>query len=323
MANNYSLTPSVSIIIASYNGASTLPETLDALARLNHPPGGIEFVLVDNRSSDSTAGLMKQFLLEQPGQYVFENAPGKSAALNAGIRIARGQLLLFTDDDVIPDCQWVSCFWDASKRLPEYDVFAGPVRLRWPGAATSWQIEVEKRGRTLGATPRDKRCGPVTFSEVKGANYAIRRLIIDEGSTFDTSLGVSSSGPMLAGEETAFLKELQLKGLGIYFVADAALEHIVRPHQTTIQSMIRRGFRNGRGSAQMEMAKLPPSRFHVFGLPGYVVRRVIGISADAFVMFLLGDKANAVSELIGAAEMAGFAYQAQASQAISTNDRAD
>ena len=89
-----------SVIIATYNRADELPNTLESLKGLqvNEP---WEVIVVDNNSTDNTRNVVegvKSFPV--PLRYIFEREQGRSAALNAGIRAAQGEILAITDDDV-------------------------------------------------------------------------------------------------------------------------------------------------------------------------------------------------------------------------------
>ena len=66
-----------------------------------------------------------------------EEKLGRSAALNSGMRVARGRLLLFTDDDVTVDPEWVESFVRLFERHPEAELAGGaifpvPRDLSWP-----------------------------------------------------------------------------------------------------------------------------------------------------------------------------------------------
>jgi len=86
----------VSVILAVRNGEKWLEAKLENLSGLDYPPGLMEILVVSDGSTDSTAAIARRWaergviLLERP-------AEGKSAALNAALKRARGEILLFTD----------------------------------------------------------------------------------------------------------------------------------------------------------------------------------------------------------------------------------
>ena len=97
------------IIVCTYNRCESLRDTLRALrAQEVGKPGLWEVIVVDNNSKDQTALAVEEFRRVWPLlRYEFEPMQGLSHARNHGIAAARGDLLLFTDDDVLPDPDWL------------------------------------------------------------------------------------------------------------------------------------------------------------------------------------------------------------------------
>jgi O-antigen biosynthesis protein len=91
-----------SVVVATYNGARTLQSCLESLTRLNYPD--YEVIVVDDGSRDATPDIAKQF----PSiRYIRQENQGLSAARNAGIRAAQGEIVAFTDDDCRADEDWL------------------------------------------------------------------------------------------------------------------------------------------------------------------------------------------------------------------------
>lgn len=92
----------VSVVVATHNGARTLNACLDSLQRLNYP--NYEVILVDDGSTDRTPEFAKKF----PSVcYLRQENLGLSAARNAGIAAATGEIVAFTDDDCRADEDWL------------------------------------------------------------------------------------------------------------------------------------------------------------------------------------------------------------------------
>lgn len=96
-------TPPVSVVVASYNGARTLPACLESLTRLNYPD--YEVILVDDGSTDATPALAARF--PQVRWLRHERNLGLSEARNTGIAAARGEVIAFTDADCRADEDWL------------------------------------------------------------------------------------------------------------------------------------------------------------------------------------------------------------------------
>jgi len=98
-------TPRVSVVMPVYNAERTLDACLDSLLALDYPRERLEFIAVDNRSTDRTAEILRRYggrirTLHEPKQ-------GPAAARNCGIRAAAGEVVAQTDSDCIVDPGWL------------------------------------------------------------------------------------------------------------------------------------------------------------------------------------------------------------------------
>lgn len=89
-------TPTVSVIIPAFNAARTLPQTLRALCAASPPP--LEIIVVNDASSDDTARIAGQYGV---CVHTLDQNTGAAAAKNYGAQQARGDILFFTDADVV------------------------------------------------------------------------------------------------------------------------------------------------------------------------------------------------------------------------------
>lgn len=99
-------TSHISVIIPCYNAEKTILRTLEALDR--QTVKGFEVILVDDGSSDSTVSVAKSF---NPKNFklavLAEKHSGPAAQRNRGAEKAKGEILLFTDSDCVPDNDWI------------------------------------------------------------------------------------------------------------------------------------------------------------------------------------------------------------------------
>ncbi len=102
--------PQVSVIIPVYNGEADLPDLLACLRSQSYPCDRIEYVLVDNNSSDRSVEIVRQAITEFPAKiYLLQEKQIQSsyAARNTGIRAATSDILAFTDADCRPQPHWL------------------------------------------------------------------------------------------------------------------------------------------------------------------------------------------------------------------------
>jgi glycosyltransferase involved in cell wall biosynthesis len=88
-------TPSVSVVIASYNRADLLPETIESV--LNQRFQDFELIVVDDGSTDNTREVLERY--EPRVRYIYQENHGPSAARNLGVRNARGAWIAIQDSD--------------------------------------------------------------------------------------------------------------------------------------------------------------------------------------------------------------------------------
>ncbi len=95
-------TPSVSVIVCSYNGAQTLTACLESLGKIDYP--NYEIILVDDGSTDETAEIAARF---SEVRYVHQTNHGLSHARNTGAAVAQGEIFSYTDSDCMADRDWL------------------------------------------------------------------------------------------------------------------------------------------------------------------------------------------------------------------------
>jgi glycosyltransferase involved in cell wall biosynthesis len=114
-----------SVIIPTYERAATLRQCLVALARQTYSANDFEVIVVDDGSTTPVAGELKGS--DFPFKLVMESQrnAGAGAARNRGAGRAIGEILAFTEDDVVPDPDWLEKASDHFNRDPSIEVLEG------------------------------------------------------------------------------------------------------------------------------------------------------------------------------------------------------
>lgn len=246
-----------SIIICTRNRAAMLERTLHAFRSVNVPDGWrVELIVADNGSSDETAKVVKE--ARHPTieiRHVFAPSPGKSRAQNSALREARGDALLFTDDDVVPAFNWLECM--ARPLLENHcEAVAGRIRLS-PDLLRPWQTRMH--GIWLADIPELQEDSP----ELVGASMGIHRCVFRLIDGFDEELGPGASG---FGEDTLLWMQMKEAGLRIHGAHDTFVTHFPEPSRLTHSSWLTAAVRNGRTRAYLayhwEHARVPFPALH-------------------------------------------------------------
>lgn len=100
--------PSISVIIPTYNRPHQLAECLRALKVADFPRERFEVIVVDDDGSVPVHSAIDEFALTLDITLLRQDHAGAGEARNTGARRARGEYLVFLDDDCIPERSWLS-----------------------------------------------------------------------------------------------------------------------------------------------------------------------------------------------------------------------
>ena len=266
----------ISVIIATRDRASLLASTLEALGRQDCD-ASFEIIIADNGSTDATPRVVESAARDGlPVVYVQEQKPGKSHALNTAVPHASGELLVFTDDDVLPSPGWLRAYADAF-RDPAVDFAAGRIEPLWEAPPPAWMsprlygVLAVADGGLARLDITDAAAGEVM---PLGANMAIRRHVLDRIGGWNTDLG-KLQGTLRTGEDHDFFVRMILAGCkGIYEPA-ASVRHRVPPERLRLRYFLRWFYDNGAVEAQMEQL-YPTTDRYVLTVPRYLWRQAVG-----------------------------------------------
>jgi glucosyl-dolichyl phosphate glucuronosyltransferase len=244
-----------SVVITTYNRAKLLADTLRSLAGQQVSPTlGWEVIVVDNNSEDDTEDVVRR-CRQTTGlriRYVFEPRQGQSFARNLGIEVAAAGVILFTDDDIIPDPDWVSAMLRAID-TDDCVGAGGKVLPLWEAEVPSWLAARSDLLSWLALVDSDEACMldyPLTARRrVVGASMGFRRSVFQEFGRFRTNLG-HRGRRLYGGEEVELINRLLLKERRIRYDPSIVVRHRIGPDRLTRRFFLRRHFDHGCGQAQ-------------------------------------------------------------------------
>jgi glycosyltransferase involved in cell wall biosynthesis len=296
------------VLIATYNRADLLDETLASIARMRVSPSlAWDAIVVDNNSTDDTRQVVERYIPSFPVRlrYLFEKQQGRSSALNAGIAQAEGTVLVFTDDDV----QVVDGWLDAAvtpllDRHGHLAYTGGPVHPIWGADPPRW-LDLERSDVWGTIALQNHGSEAFIYEEARrvplGANMAVRRDVFAQIGAFRADLGRTGGRLVLGQEVPELLFRARAAGLRGQYVPAMQVHHHVPANRLTPEYFRRWWF--GKGVSRAALDRMQPvtdmgldltTTPHVLGLPrfmyGSAVRdavaltreRIFGRPQDAF-----------------------------------------
>ncbi len=220
-----------SVIICTFNRADSLYDTLCAVQRQEtHPERNWEVIVVDNNSNDHTRSVVEAVQGEWPLlRYTFEANQGLSHARNHGIALAKGQVILFTDDDVLPEADWVETTLNGLVRY-DADACGGYIAPIWETPPPNWlnerfygflAIRTERQDDFVIQAHRD-----LPF----GANMAFKHDVFDRVGTFDVRRGRMGQA-LFGGEDLDMFERLLAAGFKVVFLGRSRVHHKVESYR--------------------------------------------------------------------------------------------
>ena len=256
-----------SIIVCTYNRAESLMDTLAALKAQQTAPGRTwEVLIVDNNSKDHTRDVAAAVQREWPRlRYEFEGEQGLSHARNHGIQATQSKVLLFTDDDVIPEPDWLETTMSGLEKYGA-DACGGYIAPIFETPPPAWLTE-RFYGFLAVRTDRTDDYPIETASQAPfGANMAFRREVFDRVGGFDTSRG--RKGKVLAsGEDGELFERILAAGLKAVFLGHSRVHHKVEAFRLTKTYLRRWRFQTSRNLA---ISRGMRGSRRVFNIPLYL-----------------------------------------------------
>lgn len=242
----------VSVVIAAYNAADTLPACLEALRHQTLPANvTLEIVVSDDGSTDATVEVARRagvvcvtrergslkHATQQPEWLIWRPAgaapsSGPGATRNRGVAASTGNLILFTDADCIPTPNWAATLIAAFED-PEVAGVKGTyltTQPNWVARFTQLEYSYKYQGMAKHAW--------IDFIDTYSAGY--QRQVFLENDGFEPA--------MMVNEDHELSFRLAQKGYRLKFVPEATVYH---RHLTNIQRYLKRKFTIGYWKMQL------------------------------------------------------------------------
>lgn len=273
----------VTVAICTWNRADLLDQTLTRMRDLRVPKGvEWELLVVNNNCTDHTDDVIERHAGHLPLRRLLETNQGHTFARNCAINAARGELLVWTDDDVLVDSEWLAAYVEAARIWPEAGLFGGPIEPNFEATPPQWiRRHMHSLQGMLVIRTDVVDAAPITDDYYPyGANMAMRTQLLRQLGGFDTALGRRGS-ELTSGDDIGMIKVILASGAQGRWVAGAKLRHFVGERRCCIDYFHRlyRGF-GITGAIKQEPPLYTPM---LFGRPRWALRQYISNTLASWI----------------------------------------
>ena len=243
----------LSVLISTRNRAHAIAGCLDSIAAslANAAPLDAEIVVVDNGSEDATSAIVKQRATATafPVRLLFEPRVGMSVARNLALRTAKGELLVFIDDDCHMSKEYVSqlLHHDANDG-DELVLRGGRIEL---GDPTDLPLTIKttptplRFNRRMNPAMNPTRHNPI-IAQLSGCNITMRRAVVERLGPYDERFGPGAIIP--SAEDADYVIRAYLADITLEYVPDMTVFHYHGRKQKSVGYKLMRSYSIGAGA---------------------------------------------------------------------------
>ncbi|MGQ0633374.1 MAG: glycosyltransferase family 2 protein [Planctomycetaceae bacterium] len=229
-----------SVIIPTYARPRQLANCLESLTRLDAPAGGFEVIVVDDGGPQPLDSVVAPYLDRMNLTLLRQANGGPGMARNTGAQASRGQYLAFTDDDCLPDRNWLIALACGFQRTPENLLGGRTVNhLVQNPYSTASQVIVDVAYAFFNANPNAARF------------FASNNIAVPASSFFALG-GFEGQRFRVASEDRDFCSRWLQRGQQMTYVPEACVLHA---HDLTLPTFCRQHFAYGRGALLFHRAR--------------------------------------------------------------------
>ncbi len=293
------------IAIPTYNRADYLRQALASIDQQAFSRDQFEILVIDNNSSDHTKAVVAEFSECQPApRYILETKQGLDHGRNRAIDEARGEILIFADDDIITRPDWITqmCAPFAGDTDHRVGAVGGEVIPIFPDGLPPW---IEEWHAPL-AFRHD--CGPLEPRDTPmGANLAFPRWVFEKLGPFHTALDRSAEN-YFSGGDSEMIRRIRAANLEVWFSPAAAVQHQMPASRTTFGYASRHAFDSAR-SRVIDRAGHSGAKSYLLGRMIINLYTVVIFTLLSLINFILFRSGSAKKALVRSWRSCGYLYQ--------------
>lgn len=251
----------LSVIIPTRNRALFLKDALESILKQTLSLDDFEILVVDNGSTDQTAEVVREFNAKFGKiRYFFATEPGLHGGRHIGAREAKGEILVFVDDDIIATPEWLKSIKNAFNN-PKVGLVGGRILPKWEGDVPDWinlfKYEVGY-GWTIGYLSLldfGDSSKEIPGDYIYGCNYSIRKSVLFECGGFHPDAMPQELIRYRGDGESALSLTIMGKGYKSFYESKASVYHRIPPERLTLDYFCRRAFNQGISDSYTEIRR--------------------------------------------------------------------
>jgi glucosyl-dolichyl phosphate glucuronosyltransferase len=262
----------VTVAVCTWNRAKLLDQTLAQMCKLRIPKGvEWELLVVNNNCTDNTEQVVGRYRDRLPLRPLFEQKQGHSNARNCAIDAARGELMIWTDDDVLVDENWLAESAKAANAFPSAVYFGGTINPWLEAPVPRWlQPHWHSLQGLFVLRNFGDYVGPIQPGQVPaGANMAIR-MDIQKMLRFETRLG-RVKDTLSGADDTEIIERLRKQSMQGVWVGTARVSHYIPADRLSI-GFLRRWY-IGAGQTAIRQSGFQRDCSLIWGVPRWLFRQ--------------------------------------------------
>jgi glycosyltransferase involved in cell wall biosynthesis len=241
----------LSVIIPTYNRGGMLRQTIESFLNQSIAPECYEIIISNNNSTDNTIEVINHYLGENKIIYHEEKSQGVHYARNNAFKKTSGEILYFTDDDMIADFNLLEEVLKVFDKHHDVAVVTGKIIPRFLTPPPRW-VKNHLHNSLLSLTRKNKP-NSILISEkdseieVFSCHQAIRREVFVQSGGFNPE---NTKGVWIGDGETGLnIKIEKLGGVKFAYTPFSKIEHLIPESRMTLSYIIRRLSNEGYCSA--------------------------------------------------------------------------
>lgn len=266
----------VSIIIPTYNRAKMLGMTVESFVKQNYPKDQFELIIADNNSRDETKDVIAEWQSKSSVaiRYIFEKRQGVHYARNSAAKLAKGDILYFTDDDMLADEELIKNLIRTFSM--DYNVASatGKVLPKWEVTPPEWILKLcnnyllslNDRVEQLIISPNDVG--------VFSCHQAVLKDVFFKSGGFNPE---NTAGEWIGDGETGLNIKIKELGYSFAYNGESVIYHMIPSSRMTQSYLNKRMANQGNCDSYTEYRKY---NYNEIQLALQIFKYIIHISCD-------------------------------------------